>query len=98
MHAIAGERLAMSDDITEKVLDVIAASKRMPREKVTATSTFEELGMDSLSGLNLIFDIESAFDVSVPDEVLERVKSVPQLIENLKLLLAQKAAPPGSPQ
>ncbi len=88
----------MSDDITEKVLDVIAASKRMPREQVTATSTFEELGMDSLSGLNLIFDIESAFDVSVPDEVLERVKSVPQLIENLKLLLAQKAAPPGLPQ
>lgn len=87
----------MADDITEKVLDVIASSKHMPREQVTANSTFEELGLDSLSGLNLIFDIESAFDVSVPDEVLDTVTTVPQLIENLKLLLAQKTAPKGTP-
>lgn len=88
----------MPDDITEKVLDVIASSKRLPREQVSANSTFEELGLDSLSGLNLIFDIESAFDVSVPDEVLDKVTTVPQLIENLQLLLAQKAAEKGTPQ
>lgn len=88
----------MPDDITEKVLNVIASSKRLPREQVSANSTFEELGLDSLSGLNLIFDIESAFDVSVPDEVLDKVTTVPQLIENLQLLLAQKAAEKGTPQ
>lgn len=30
-----------------------------------------ELGLDSLSTINLLFDIESEFGVSIPDEVLD---------------------------
>ena len=76
----------MPDDITEKVLELIAATKRIPREQVSATSTFAELGLDSLDAINLIFEIESTFNISVPDAVANSMTSVPQVIEELRKL------------
>ncbi|MGC2698106.1 MAG: phosphopantetheine-binding protein [Candidatus Angelobacter sp.] len=78
----------MPDDITEKVLDLIASTKRMPREQVSVTSTFAELGLDSLDAINLIFEVESAFNISVPDSVANSITSVPQMVDELKKLLA----------
>ena len=77
----------MPDDITEKVLDLIASTKRIPREQVAVSSTFAELGLDSLDAINLIFEIESTFNISVPDAVANSVSSVPQVVEELRKLL-----------
>ncbi len=82
----------MPDTITEKVLDLIASTKRLPREKVSVNSSFAELGLDSLDAINLIFEIESQFDVSVSNEVANSIHSVPELIEKLKLLLAETSS------
>ena len=77
----------MPDDITEKVLDLIASTKRIPREQGSVNSTFAELGLDSLDAINLIFEIESTFNISVPDAVANSVSSVPQVVEELRKLL-----------
>ncbi len=87
----------MPDTITEKVLDLIASTKRLPREKVTVNSSFAELGLDSLDAINLIFEIESQFDVSVSNEVANSIHSVPELIEKLKLLLADTSSSQQAP-
>jgi acyl carrier protein len=87
----------MPDDITEKVLGLIAATKRLPRDQVSVNSTFEELKLDSLDAINLIFEVESQFDISVPDDVANSIHSVPDLVEKLKLLLAEKPSPPQGP-
>jgi acyl carrier protein len=87
----------MSDDTTEKVLDLIASTKRLPREQVSLTSTFEELGLDSLDALNLIFAVEDQFDLSVPDNVANSIHSVPELVEKLKLLLAETSSSQQGP-
>ena len=88
----------MPDNITEKVLDLIASTKRIPREQVSATSTFAELGLDSLDAINLVFEVESTFNISVPDEVANSMTSVPQVVEELRKLLAtsptSQQAPP----
>ncbi len=89
----------MPDAITEKVLDLIASTKRLPREKVSVNSSFAELGLDSLDAINLIFEIESQFDVSVSNEVANSIHSVPELIEKLKLLLAEaSSSQQGAPE
>ena len=85
----------MPDNITEKVLDLIADTKRIPREQVSPTSTFEELGLDSLDAINLVFEVESTFNISVPDSVANSMASVPQVVEELRKLLA---ASPNSQQ
>jgi acyl carrier protein len=78
----------MPDDITEKVLDLIASTKRIPREQVSPTSTFAELGLDSLDAINLVFEVESTFNISVPDAVANSMTSVPQVVEELRKILA----------
>ena len=82
----------MPDALTEKVIKLIAATKRIPVEKVSETSTFEELGLDSLDAINLIFDVESEFNISVSDEVANSIKSVPQMVEALRKLTDTSAA------
>jgi acyl carrier protein len=89
----------MPDNITEKVLDLIADTKRIPREQVSPTSTFEELGLDSLDAINLVFEVESTFNISVPDSVANSMTSVPQVVEELRKILATQSTsqqtPPG---
>ena len=79
---------AMPEDVSEKVLSLVAAIKRLPREKVSLDSSFEELGIDSLDGINLVFEIEGAFDISIPDEQARSIRSVREMIEGVKTLLA----------
>lgn len=79
----------MPDAITEKVLDLIASVKKLPREKLSVDSTFEELAMDSLDAINLMFEIENAFNISVPDEEAKSIKNVRQLIDQLEKILAK---------
>src|SRR5262249_10397069 len=43
-----GDRHFMSnEELTERVRGIIASTQHLPKEKVTANSTFEELGIDS---------------------------------------------------
>ena len=79
--------------VANKVLEVIAKSKRIPRESVTLDSTLEELKIDSLDGLNLFFDLEEAFDVTIPDDKARTMRTVREIVEGLKQLVAGKSAP-----
>ena len=79
---------APPNDVPEKVLALVAAIKRLPREKVRLDSSFEELGIDSLDGMNLLFEIEGAFDISIPDEQARAIRSVRQMVEGVNTLLA----------
>lgn len=54
-------------------------------------TTFEELGLDSLDGLNLIFELEEEFDLVVPDNKVQEMKSVRQAVEGIEALLEMKA-------
>ena len=78
----------MADELAEKILLVIAASKRIPREQVTLDSTLEELGLDSLDQLNLLFALESDFNISIPDEQAKSIRTVREMVEGVRSLVA----------
>ena len=82
------------DSLEEKILGIIAAVKRIPLEKVSLDSTFEQLGIDSLDGMNILFEVEGAFDISIPDEQAKAIQSVRQMVEGVRKLLAAGAAGP----
>jgi acyl carrier protein len=77
------------------VIKVIAKTQRIPLETVSIDSTFEELKIDSLDGINLIFALESEFNVDIPDEEARTIRSVRRMAEGIALLLAQKAPEQG---
>jgi len=78
----------MSDqELTERVRGIIAATQHVPPEKVTADSTFEELGIDSLDGINILFAVESEFNINIPDDAAQNIKSVRDVVEGIAKLI-----------
>lgn len=77
----------MPDELAEKVLEAIATSKRIPRERVSLDSTLEDLGMDSLDQLNLLFALESDFNISIPDDEAKSIRTVREMVEGVKKLV-----------
>jgi len=78
----------MSDELAEKVLSAIATTKRIPRERVSLDSTLEELGLDSLDQLNLLFALESDFNISISDEQAKSIRTVREMVEGVRKLTA----------
>jgi acyl carrier protein len=82
----------MSDTVTQKVISIIAKTRKIPPEQISLETTFEELGMDSLDGLNLIFELEEEFNISVPDEQALTLRNVGQLVEGVQKILSEGGA------
>jgi len=81
----------MPDQIEEQVISVVASVKRVRREAVSIASTFEELGIDSLDSINILFELEGLFDINVPDAEARSIHSVQQIVEGVRKLVAKKA-------
>ena len=82
----------MSDkSVEERVIKVFADFKKVPVEEITMDTTFEELGLDSLDGLNLVFELEEEFDMTVPDDRVADMRGVRQAVEGIQALLDAKA-------
>ena len=84
----------MSDpvNLTDRVLSVIAATQKIPREKVTIDSSFAELGIDSMDGINILFALENEFDITIPDEQAKTIRSIREMVEGVEQLVAAAAA------
>ncbi len=82
----------MDDPVVEKVISIVAAVKKLPPERVSADSTLEELGLDSLDRVNLLFEVEGAFDISISDEQARSIRSVRQVVEGVRALTAKTQA------
>jgi acyl carrier protein len=84
-------------DIAKKVIQVVAETQKMDPARITPTSTFEELGIDSFDGVQLLFAIENEFDIQVSDEQAKTLRGMREMIEGVEKLVAAKQAAPGSP-
>ena len=83
----------MSNDLTQRVISVIAKTQRIPAEKISPDSTFEELGLDSLDSVNILFALEEEFNVSIPYETAREIRSVRQIIDGIATLLPEAGSP-----
>ncbi len=81
----------MSESIQDRVLKIIANTRRIPLESVRPDSTFEELGVDSLDRLNILFDLESEFDIEIDDEEAKKVQNIPEMIAGVQHLVEAKS-------
>jgi acyl carrier protein len=82
----------MSDELIARVTGVIARTQHIAPETVTIDSTFEELKIDSLDGINILFALESEFDVDIPDDAARQIRSVREMVEGIDKLLAGRQA------
>jgi acyl carrier protein len=63
--------------LEEKVKDIIADELGVEREKLTDGASFmEDLGADSLDTVELVMAFEKEFDIDIPDEDAEKLRTV----------------------
>jgi len=78
-------------DVTNDVIDIIAKKKRVDKPIVEMTDRLEDLGLESLDAVEMIFDLEEKFDIQIPynannprtefDTVGEVVRAIQQLVD-----------------
>ncbi len=77
-------------NVGEKVIEIIAREQHLAPGDVSIDATFEELGIDSLDGVNILFALEEEFKIDIPDTVAQNMKSVRQVVESLNRALEGK--------
>ena len=71
--------------VLEKVNAILAEQFDVEEDKITAdTDLQEDLGADSLDVVDLLMSIEDEFEVEVPDEEIENIKTVGSLVSYIE--------------
>ncbi len=78
-------------DVTSDVIDIIAKKKRVDKPTVELSDRLEDLGLESLDAVEMIFDLEEKFDIQIPynannprtefDTVGEVVRAIQELVD-----------------
>ena len=82
----------MSEQLTQRVLSVIAATQRISPETVTIDKSFQERGIDSMDGINILFALENEFDITIPDEQAKQIHSIREMVQGIEKLVSQASA------
>ena len=83
------------ESVEGRVLRVIATSRRLPLDSITPDSTFEQLGIDSLDRINILFELENEFDISIDDEQAKTIANIPQMVAGIQQLLQANQSGPA---
>ena len=72
-------------NVEEKVKEIIAEQLQVDAEKVTPEASFiDDLGADSLDTVELVMAFEEAFDIEIPDEDADKIRTVGDAINYIK--------------
>ncbi|MDB5387220.1 MAG: Acyl carrier protein [Planctomycetaceae bacterium] len=71
--------------VEEKVIGLVVDHLKVPKEEVNSQSRFvEDLKADSLDIVELIMDLEEEFEISIPDEDYEKIKTVGDAVKYIE--------------
>lgn len=86
----------MTATVEETITEIIAEQAMVDASEVNMESRLDELGLDSLALVEVVFGIEEAFDVSVPfnandpsDSTFD-ISNVQSIVTGVKQLIADK--------
>lgn len=73
------------DKIAEKVKEIVIDQLGAEEAEVTLEAAFiDDLGADSLDIVELIMALEEEFDLEIPDEDAEKIKTVGNVVDYIK--------------
>ncbi len=77
--------------VEQKVIDIVCEHLAVSKEKITrATKFIEDIGADSLDIVELIMELEEEFDIQIPDDQSEKIKTVGEAIDYIEREIGKK--------
>ncbi len=74
-----------NENIADKVIGIVANQLDVEKEKIKPETSFiNDLGADSLDIVELVMEFEEAFEMSIPDEDAEKIRTVGDAINYIK--------------
>ena len=71
--------------VFEKVKDILVDQLDVEEEKVTMEASItDDLGADSLDLVDLVMSLEEEFDVEIPDDQVENIKTVGDIVKYIE--------------
>ncbi|MGH7753896.1 MAG: acyl carrier protein [Gemmatimonadales bacterium] len=86
--------------LEHKVIEAVAKVAKRKAGEVRLESSFDDLGMDSLDRVCLLFELEQMFDISIPEAAVQGIRTVKDIVNRLGPHLARPAvggAPSSNP-
>ncbi|MDX2132290.1 MAG: acyl carrier protein [Planctomycetota bacterium] len=72
-------------EIEAKVIEIVAQQMGHDKSKISRTSSFiDDLNADSLDQVELVMELEEAFETEIPDDQAEKIKTVGDAIDFIK--------------
>ena len=82
------------EEIKDKIFDIVAKEARLDRASLQLDTKLEELKIESLDMVQILFGIEDAFDVYVPqDDQSFKLSTLRDVVDGVKKLIAAKQQP-----
>jgi acyl carrier protein len=72
-------------DVFERVKKIVVENLDVEGDKVTETASFiDDLGADSLDLVELVMAFEEEFNIEIPDDVQENIRTVGDAVTHIK--------------
>lgn len=83
--------MADRNEIRDKVLDIVSEHLNKPKDGLTEEMHIvNDLGADSLDAVEIVMDIEDAFDLSIPEEDAEKIQTIADAVAYVEKAVSEK--------
>lgn len=73
------------ENIEEKVIQIVSEQLSVDKSEIHRNTSFvNDLNADSLDTVELVMELEDEFDLTIPDEEAEKLKTVGEAIDYIK--------------
>ena len=75
-------------DVSDKIKAIISENLSVDQADLADNTSFDDLNADSLDVVELIMSLEEEFDIEIPDEDAEKIRTVGDVTEYIKERIA----------
>ena len=68
------------------VFEVIAREHKCSLDALTLDTHLQDLGIDSLKAITILYQLEEQFEIEIPNEVIESIVTIGDIVSNIDRL------------
>ena len=77
--------------VEQRVIEIVCEHLAVSKETVTRSTSFvEDIGADSLDIVELVMELEEEFDIQIPDDQAEKIKTVGEAVDYIDNAIKNK--------